>query len=156
MAGLTLTYVRLQVSTKDFIFDFEVLWKVPKHLLKLKVWPTLIFHIWNQKMPLFLTLRDFDQNLEENDLNNNDSMKECMRRDGKARAVIGLSFSDEHLEHLRNICSAMEMCNTILNVFERDTLLNKLASRRKLYTVSMGGEDKVLPYIYRVKPLAGT
>ena len=50
--------------------------------------------------------------------------------------------------------SAMDMWETILNVFERHTLLNKLAARRHFYTVIMQNNEKVLAYINRVKQLA--
>lgn len=39
------------------------------------------------------------------------------------RAVIALSFSDEHLDHVSDVCSAKEMRNQFLKVFERHILL---------------------------------
>ena len=41
-----------------------------------------------------------------------------------------------------------------MNVFERPTLLNKLAARRDFYTVSMLPSEKVLVFINRGKQLA--
>lgn len=43
-----------------------------------------------------------------------------------------------------------------MNVFERHTLLNKLAARQKLNIVLMASVEKVLPVINRVKHLGGT
>ena len=48
------------------------------------------------------------------------------------------------------------MWTTLLNVFQRHTLLNKLAARRNFYTVSMYDGEKVLSYINRVCHLAST
>ena len=47
------------------------------------------------------------------------------------------------------------MWESILNVFGRHTLLNKLAARREFYTVKMLQGEKVLAYINRAKQLAG-
>lgn len=76
--------------------------------------------------------------------------------DRKARAIIGLSRSDEHLEHVRDVSSAKEMWQVILNVFERHTSLNKLSARTKFYTVNTESGEKVLTYLNRVKQLAST
>ena len=46
------------------------------------------------------------------------------------------------------------MWEAILNVFERHNLLNKLAARRRFYTVTMQNDEKVLAYINRVTQLA--
>lgn len=45
---------------------------------------------------------------------------------------------------------------TIMNVFERHTLLKKLSARRKFYTVTMEKGEKVLTYLNCVKQLAST
>lgn len=79
-----------------------------------------------------------------------------MKNDRKARAVIGLSLSDEHLEHVRDVKTAREMWQALLSVFERHTLLNKLSARRKFYTVTMQNGEKMLTYLNRVKQLAAT
>ena len=55
---------------------------------------------------------------------------------------------------MRDCETAIEMWETILNVFERHTLLNKLSARRHFYTVAMQSNEKVLAYINRVKQLA--
>ncbi len=78
------------------------------------------------------------------------------KRDRKARAIIGLSLSDEHLEHVRDVSTAKEMWKAITDVFERHTLLNKLSARRKFYTVTMDKGEKMLTYLNRVKQLAST
>ena len=51
--------------------------------------------------------------------------------------------------------TAMDMWETILNVFERHTLLNKLAAQLHfVHTVAIQGNEKVLAYINPVKRLA--
>ena len=64
-----------------------------------------------------------------------------MKGDRKARAIIGLSLSDEHLEHVRDVETAKEMRCAIVNVFKRHTLLNKLSARRRFYTVTMSDDE---------------
>lgn len=73
-----------------------------------------------------------------------------MKSDKIARAIIGLSLSDDMLEHVRDSSSAKEMYDSIVNVFQRHTLLNKLRARRDFYTATMRSNEKMLSYINRV------
>ena len=114
------------------------------------------FYIWKQKIQLLLALRDVDQYVFD-DISEDatsDDRRKWMRGDAKAKAVIGLTLSDDYLQHVRGCGSAKETWDAILNVFERHTLLNKLAARRDFYTVSMLPDEKVLVFINRVKQLA--
>ena len=70
--------------------------------------------------------------------------------------MIGLSLSDEHLSHVKDATSAKHMWTCIKDLFERHTLLNKLAARRRFYTATMEEGEKVLTYINRVQQLAAT
>ena len=91
------------------------------------------FYVWKQKIQLLLALKDVSEHVTEREhpgVPESDEHKQWLRSDNKAKAIIGLSLSDEHLEHVRDCESAMDMWETILNVFERHTLLNKLAPRR--------------------------
>ena len=114
------------------------------------------FHAWKQKIVLVLALKDLDDFIEEDPPTDTDELVKWNKRDRKARAIIGLSLSDEHLEHVRDVETAKEMWTAILNVFERHTLLNKLSARRKFYTVTMEKGEKMLSYLNRVKQLAAT
>ena len=89
------------------------------------------------------------------DMSEYDDYKQWLRGDNEAKAILGLLLSDEHLEHVRDFETVKAMWEAIQNVFERQTLLNKRAARRHSYTVNMQNEEKVLPYIIRVKQLAG-
>ena len=115
------------------------------------------FYIWKQKIQLLLALKDVDHNVIESEvpgLPESDDRRTWLRGDIKAKAIIGLSLSDEHLEHVRDCETAKQMWEAIINVFERHTLLNKLAAWRRFYTVTMQNDEKVLAYINRVKQLA--
>lgn len=57
------------------------------------------FGPWKQGNLLILALFDLDQYIEEEGSDDYDYRKEWMGGDRKDRAVIGLSISDEHLEH---------------------------------------------------------
>ncbi|CDF39892.1 unnamed protein product [Chondrus crispus] len=114
------------------------------------------FYIWKQKIELLLALRDVDQYVLDDIPENatSDDRRKWIRGDAKAKAVIGLTLSDDYLHHVRECSSAKETWEAILNVFERHTLLNKLAARRDFHTVSMLPSEKVLVFINRVKQLA--
>ncbi len=48
------------------------------------------------------------------------------------------------------------MWTSILNLFERHTLLNKLAARRNFYTATMHENEQIITYVNRVRQLAST
>ena len=50
--------------------------------------------------------------------------------------------------------TAKQMWQTLLDVFQCHTLLNKLVARRKFYKVTMQEDEKVLTYVNRVQHLA--
>ena len=112
------------------------------------------FHAWKRKIQLVLALRDLDQFIDEDRPATESEQKAWDRGDRKAQAIIGLSLSDDHLEHVAQANNAKDMWKAILDVFQRHTLLNKLAARRKFYTVTMEEGEKVLTYVNRVQHLA--
>ena len=114
------------------------------------------FHAWKQKIVLILALKDLDDLIEKDAPTDKDELAKWTKNDRKARAVIGLSLCDMHLEHVRDVSTAKEMWKSITDVFERHTLLNKLSARRKFYTITMEKGETVLTYLNRVKQLAAT
>lgn len=106
-------------------------------------------------MLFVLALCDLDQCNGE-DASDHDSRKECMLRYLKAEAVIGLSLSNEYLEHRSSVCSGKEMWETNLDVFQIHTLLTKSAARQKFYNIPMAARHKVLAFLNCFKQLAGT
>ena len=60
---------------------------------------------------------------------------------------------------LENVCSCTtvkEMWKTISDVFEKHTLLNKLAARRRFYTAKMHESEGVLEFANSIRQLAVT
>lgn len=76
------------------------------------------------------------------------------RDDLRAKAVIQLSITDEYLEMVRDCDTALNMWNTIKDVFQRATLLNPLHFRRKFYSAKMEHNERVLACISRIRQLA--
>jgi Reverse transcriptase (RNA-dependent DNA polymerase)/gag-polypeptide of LTR copia-type/Integrase core domain/GAG-pre-integrase domain len=115
------------------------------------------YHTWKQKIELVLAFRELDEVVfnivSTNVMQDTAAAAELKKKDAKAKAVIGLTLSDEHLEHVRGAETAAEMWLAIKNVFQRTSLLNKLAARRRFYTASMVDNEKILTYINRVKQL---
>ncbi len=69
-------------------------------------------------------------------------------------AIIGLSISDEHLEHDRDVRPAKELLQCIVNIFERQTLLNRLAARRLFYTATKQEDENILAFTNRIRQLS--
>jgi len=74
-------------------------------------------------------------------------------RDTKARAIIGLSFGSEQLEHVSSSKTTAEMWSTLQGVFQRKSLMNKMKARREFYTVEMTVGEGMMGCINRVRNL---
>jgi hypothetical protein len=115
------------------------------------------YHTWKQKIELVLAFRELDEVVfnigSTNVMLDAAAATEFRKKDAKAKAVIGLTPSDEHLDDDRGSEYAAEMWLAIKNVFQRTGLLNKLAARRRFSTDSMVNGERILTYINRVKQL---
>lgn len=72
----------------------------------------------------------------------------------KAKAVISVSLSDKHLEHLRGCDTGFAVWQVILDLFHRKSLMNGLAARRQFYSVRMEDSETVITSFPRVCQLA--
>lgn len=114
------------------------------------------YYAWKQKILLLLSLRDVDDHIDSERPEDDDQIEAWRKKDKKAKALIGLSVSDQILEHIRHVDSAAGMWTAIKNIFERHTLLNKLSARRKFYTATKSEEETVLQFSNRIRQLAST
>ena len=95
------------------------------------------YHAWKQKIMHLLALKDLDDFIySDPPAQDSSQFISWTKKDRKASAIIALTLSDELLENVRGIQSTKEMWVSICNIFERHTLLNKLAARRKFYTAT--------------------
>ena len=111
------------------------------------------YHVWKQKVELLLAFRELGNHISVN-AQPEKLEPEWLKTDSKAKAVIGLTLSDEHLEHVRECKTAADMWKVIADLFQRRTLLNRLTTRRKFYTAKMDDNERVVSYISRVRQLA--
>ena len=102
------------------------------------------------------TLKDLEDILVEDPTTTTPEISAWTKKDRKAQAIIGLSQSKDLLEKVRDVTSAKDMWTSIKNVFERHTLLNKLAARKKFYTASMSPGELVLQFSNRIRQLSAT
>ena len=115
------------------------------------------FHAWKQKIQLLLASKDLDEIIEDDEPDLNElEFKTWQRKDKKAQACIGLTLSDSMLENVRECETAKEMWETICDVFEKHTLLNKLAARRRFYTAEKLESESILAYSNRIRQLGAT
>ena len=116
------------------------------------------YHVWKHRIELILGLRDLDDCIEDEPPtpDTSDEYLAWRRRDKKAKGIIALSLGDDHLEQVQHASSAKEMWHFIADIFEKHTLLNKLAARRRFYTAKMGDTEKVRSFAARIRQLAST
>ena len=113
------------------------------------------FHVWKQKVHLILAFKELEDNIADPPAGPQDGDSEKWSKDdAKTRAIIGLSISDDHLQLIGDCDSAAEQWKSILDLYQRKTLLNKVLIRRKFYSVKMATNEKFMPFIPRVRQLA--
>ncbi len=62
------------------------------------------FHALKQKIQLVLSLRELDDYIQDDPpIDDAEVYRDWCKYDRKAMAVIGISLSDEHLEHVRDV-----------------------------------------------------
>ncbi len=116
-----------------------------------------ISHTWKQKIQPVLSLQELDDcNKDDPPMDDAEAYREWCKCDRKAMAIIGLYLSDEHLEHVRDVSTAIEMWQCIANIFERHALINKHAARRRFYTATMREDDNILAFTNRIRQLSST
>ncbi len=117
------------------------------------------YHFWKIRIEHVLALKDLEEFLVDDPPGEHATTTEVTqwtRKDKKAQAIIGLTLSDDLLENVREVKTAKEMWHTIKNVFERHTLLNKLAARRKFYTATKEESESILQFANRIRHLSAT
>ena len=116
------------------------------------------FHTWKTRIQLVLSLKEVDSYISDHPPDReSDSYSDWRKGDLKAKALIGLTLSDSHLEQVQHAdISAKHMWTLICDIFEKHTLLNKLAARRRFYTAKMHDTEKILAFAARVRQMAAT
>ena len=115
------------------------------------------FHVWKQKVEFVLDLKELSGHIGDSvrvPTDPDEAVQKWSKDDAKARAVIGLTLSNDHLEHVQGCKTAALMWSTITDLFQRKTLLNKLTTRRKFYSAKMATNEKAIAFISRVRQLA--
>ena len=115
------------------------------------------FHTWKQTVEYALGLKELaDHILPRSDQEQQSSAisAKWSKDDLKAKAVIGMTLGKEHLELVSECTSAFAMWKTILELFQRKTLLNKLMTRRRFYTAKMVDSENTMSFISRVRQMA--
>lgn len=114
------------------------------------------YYAWKQKISLLLALKDLNDHLSSSKPEDAALVPVWEKKDKLVQALIGLNLSDEILESVRHVDTAVDMWNTIKNIFERHTLLNKLSARRKFYTAIKSERESVLEFSNRIQHMSST
>ena len=112
--------------------------------------------MWKQKLELILAFNELNLHIGDSAGRppGSDQADTSFKQDAKAKAIIGLTLSHGHLEHVRDCATAASMWSTIMDLFQRKTLLNKLHCRRRFYSAKMADSEKIMAFISRVRQLA--
>ena len=114
------------------------------------------YHAWKIRIQHVLILKGLKDLIVNDPPTDTTALQAWTQKDQKTQAVIGLSLSDEMLENVREHSTAKDMWNSITNVFERHTLLNKLAARRKFYTAVKNETESILKFSNRIRQLSSS
>lgn len=88
---------------------------------------------WKQNKSLVLSSHNLYSHLDDDEgaTTKDDSSSAWVEKDLQAMAVIGLSLSNEDLAHVQDLTTENKMWQSVLDIYEKHTLLNKLTARRK-------------------------
>ena len=119
------------------------------------------FHTWKKRIQFVLSYRELDDYIDDDPPKQGTEDYPALhsawkKKDKKTQAIIGLHLSDKYLEQVSHAETAKEMWNMICDIFEKHTLLNKLAARRRFYTATMTEGESVLSFSARVRQLAAS
>ena len=113
------------------------------------------FHYWKQQVEYALALKELsDYIIPTSDRPSPSDVSKAKRDDAKAKAVIGMTLGKDHAELVKECKTAHESWTTILELFQRKTLLNKLMTRRRFYAAKMESTEKAMAFISRVRQLS--
>ena len=113
------------------------------------------FHYWKQQVEYALALKELsDYILPTSDRPSPADAAKATRDDAKAKAVIGMTLGKDHAELVKDCKTAHESWTTILELFQRKTLLNKLMARRRFYAAKMEATEKAMAFISCVRQLS--
>lgn len=88
-----------------------------------------IFYVCKLNMELLLAFSELDDHFSDPQASSNtNELKEWKQNDAKEKAVILLSLSNEHLEHIWRAGSAFDMWKDLMDFLRRRTFLNRLAA----------------------------
>lgn len=114
-----------------------------------------IFHIWNQEVKFVPAFRKLNDILTDSKpAKNENELPERKKRDAKAKSILGVTLSDDHLDHVHGLSSVADMRKALANISHRLTLLSKLGARRKFYTAKISNEKGALTHINRMRQLS--
>lgn len=91
-----------------------------------------IIYSWKQKVSLVLSYRELDEIIDAGTIapNNDEYATLAWKKlDRKSIAIIGLSPCNAHLHHVASATCAGQMWGSLLDIFDRHTLLNELKAR---------------------------
>lgn len=99
-------------------------------------------HVWKHKVQLILDFRDLGDHISELARPSTyceNAAGSWSKSYTKTKEVIGLLLCDEHLDHVRDFEMALSVWITIMDLFQRKTVINKLTTRSRFYSAKMGG-----------------
>lgn len=94
------------------------------------------FYLCNEMVEIVLVFRKLDGHIKLDRMDQDGAEGNVviwLKNNAIANAVTGLSQEDEHLEHATDFFTVDEIRQTILDLFQREKILNELANRRKVF-----------------------
>ena len=113
------------------------------------------FHYWKQQVEHGLALNELsDYITPASDRPSPSNAVNETRDDAKAKSVIGMTLGKDHADLFKQFNTDHEWWRTILELFQRETLPNKLMTRPRFYAAKMQSSDTVMAFISRVRQLS--
>lgn len=103
------------------------------------------YHIWKYKLELLLIKEDLWDVVQTSEPKNDDS--EWVKRDGKARATIGLLIEDNQIVHIKKESTANQVWKALENYHQKSTLSNKVNLLKKICNLKLQDNQSMEKHI---------
>ena len=114
------------------------------------------FYVWRTKTLILLAIKDCDILEDDSPSADSDEYQAWHKKYTKARASMLYSTTDDLFHQVSHAETAKELFKMIFDIFEKQTLLNKLTARHQLFTPEMNDGETVNAFANRIRQYAQT
>lgn len=108
------------------------------------------YFTWKYQMELGLISEDLWEVVSEEAPSDGRALRGWVKKDNKARALIGLNVEKDQLIHIRDKNTAAATWNSLKTIHEKDTLTNKISLYKRIAQIKLKNGENVEQHINQI------